>query len=287
MVALRIVSCDETPPRAERGQLCMWFLRAPAAKPVRRRRPGPELAEWAAGASLDAVRELIRPFRRAHSRKAAQPARVQLPLALDGLPAFKPMRRANIWSIGRRPMTAAETDELKALHAALSDGGVFDKRPRVYGQCPPAGERCGYVSCRHHLGVDVNEFGEVQITKPILPPPDEVLERVGAKNAELYRLSEAGMRLPGIAAQLGMSEKAVEQRLARIRLKIEVSPELDINGMTETCSLRVADRGEHSTEEVAALIGGVSASLVLKIEGAAMAKFRRGMAAAGFKKRDD
>ncbi|MES1205003.1 MAG: hypothetical protein ABUS79_03620 [Pseudomonadota bacterium] len=75
---------------------------------------------------------------------------------------------------------------MRADIAALTRAGVYRKRPKVgngvSGDCPKG--PCGYVSCRHHLKLDVNpETGAVKDNFPDLDV-DEMEETCSLRVAE-------------------------------------------------------------------------------------------------------
>ena len=82
----------------------------------------------------------------------------------------------------------------------LADEGIVERRPTTRGECVDGERPCPWVSCRHHLSIEV---------KP----------RTGAI--------------------------------------MTAFPDLELEAHAETCSLDVADRGEHTLEQVAQLIGCV------------------------------
>lgn len=88
------------------------------------------------------------------------------------------------------------------------------QRPRTRGECADGPRPCPWVSCRHHLYLEVKKNGNL-----VLPFPDKEPDEIG-----------------------------------------------------ETCSLDVADRGEHSLDEVGALVGGVTRERVRQIEAEALAE---------------
>lgn len=118
-------------------------------------------------------------------------------------------------------------------------------RPRTRGECVDGPRPCPWVSCRHHLLLD--------ISVPVVRPPSLVLAR-----ADRARLSEYA------AASL-------------VRAWInDAAAELD--RMPETCALDVADRGAMASERVAELIG-VSRQRVDQIGADGLAKLRESLSA--------
>lgn len=67
------------------------------------------------------------------------------------------------------------TRELLASHAALlepEDFAALNARPKTWGECCATGP-CPFVSCRHHLYLDVSpETGSIKINYPDLEPEE-------------------------------------------------------------------------------------------------------------------
>lgn len=94
------------------------------------------------------------------------------------------------------PQNLAKLDAmLAALEVNGDDQGVVvdvdAERPRTRGDCIGGQRPCPFVSCRHHLALDITESGSLHVTD-----------------------------------------------------------HLDLEAMTDTCSLDVADRGEHTLDAV-------------------------------------
>lgn len=101
-------------------------------------------------------------------------------------------------SLGTGALTEAERDETDRDIAILESAGVF--RPRTFGECEPG--PCGYVSCRHHLKLDVDEITHVVRDNFPGVDVDEMDEtcslRVAnavAGNSETLTLEEVGERM--------------------------------------------------------------------------------------------
>ncbi len=181
-------------------------------------------------------------------------------------------------SIGRRPMPLSERMATQQDVRALRSLGVHMGPPGTYGECPPPGERCGHVSCRHHLGLSVNpESGAVTITHPVpdvSPDRAHLMAKLSPRDLEIKSMIDQGLSNADIGTALGMKESTVKKVKCRTRSKLNVDPELDILAMAETCSLRVADKGKHTLDEVAALMGGLDKTFIHRLEVAALAKLR-------------
>lgn len=92
------------------------------------------------------------------------------------------------------------TRELLASHAALlepEDFAALSDRPRTWGECCESTGPCPWVSCRHHLYLDVSpETGSIKLNFPDLEP--EELEHPCAlriASAGAQTLEEVGLRL--------------------------------------------------------------------------------------------
>lgn len=121
------------------------------------------------------------------------------PRRSPGLKEFVPRRMlpgARPRSMGTHPMSKAAREEMKQDVRQLSRAGVYRRRPKTFAECKPG--PCPWVSCRHHLkldvdpithsvkdnfpGVDIDEMGETcslrvaQIVRDGEPMP---LEQVG------------------------------------------------------------------------------------------------------------
>jgi hypothetical protein len=105
---------------------------------------------------------VVHPLHRHHTRHTPE----QLPLEPRARPAarrspalkaFVPRRMldgARPRSMGTNPLTALERDEMRRSVAALARAGVYRRRPKTFGDCAPG--PCPWVSCRHHLKLDVD-----------------------------------------------------------------------------------------------------------------------------------
>jgi len=95
-------------------------------------------------------------------------------------------------------------------------------RPKTRGECVDGPRPCPWVSCRHHLAIDVNPRGGIRI---INVPSDD---------------------------------------------------DFDIESFEHTCSLDVADRGEHTMQVVGELLD-ISRERVRQIEEASLERAQRKM----------
>lgn len=181
-------------------------------------------------------------------------------------------------SIGRRPMPTSERAEMLKGVGQLRSLGVLLGPPATYADCPPKGQPCGHISCRHHLGVNVDQqTGTIALTYPVPdtdPSRGHLLALLSPRNREIMSMIDHGDSNAEIAASLGMQKRAIKRIRYQSRVKLNADPELDIDAMKATCSLRVADEGAHSMEEVAELMGGVDRALIHQIETVALAKMR-------------
>lgn len=92
---------------------------------------------------------------------------IRLPLLTGDEPDEKEDRRRNI----RGPLTAEEYIAAKTL--SYPDGAV---RPKTRGECVGGPRPCPWVSCRHHLYLEVHESGidsaYIRLNRPELQPED-------------------------------------------------------------------------------------------------------------------
>jgi ribosomal protein L40E len=68
-----------------------------------------------------------------------------------------------------RAEIAAGWDEIRALDLA-EPGFVEPPRPKTRGECVGAEKPCPYVSCRHHLALEVTEAGSIKLVFPDIEP---------------------------------------------------------------------------------------------------------------------
>lgn len=127
-------------------------------------------------------------------------------------------------------------------------------RPKTRGECPPPGDACPYVSCRHNLLLEV---AESRSTRPTTGPSR------GGRRAPRLRLNvlpgnNTGGRRAGLSASARPDEVEAWTERASDRL-LE---------MKETCALRATASNPAGMEEheIAALLGttpqAISAELV-------------------------
>ena len=100
-------------------------------------------------------------------------------------------------SLGTAGMTRAEREQMDRDVHALARAGVYSRRPRLVSDCPTG--PCPWVSCRHHLkidvdpithsvkdnfpGLDVTDMAEtcsLRVAALVTPGQTMPLERVGA-----------------------------------------------------------------------------------------------------------
>lgn len=111
---------------------------------------------------------------------------------------------------------------LTILPPAPEEAEDMATRPRTRGDCIDGPRPCPWVSCRHHLAIDVNPRGGIRINLP----------------------SEDG--------------------------------ELDLDRFEHTCSLDVADEGEHTMQVVGELLD-ISRERVRQMEEASLERAQRKM----------
>ncbi|HVT06742.1 MAG TPA: hypothetical protein VHO67_04770 [Polyangia bacterium] len=131
--------------------------------------------------------------------------------------------------IGMAALTPREREELAQDEAALRAAGVSLQRPRTVAECPPVDEPCPFVSCRHHLYLEVDpEHGFIKVNFPdrdVLDQEETCSLRVAArKPAGLY--VEKGARPSSeVGRLLNITPERVNQiaslALAKVRAALE------------------------------------------------------------------
>lgn len=82
-------------------------------------------------------------------------------------------RPPRIGTKGRTEQSKHLTRALLESHAALlkpADFAALDERPRTWGECREQTGPCPWVSCRHHLFLDVTPSGGLKLNFPDLEP---------------------------------------------------------------------------------------------------------------------
>lgn len=96
--------------------------------------------------------------------------------------------------------------EMLAGREAYPDVGQHADRPRTRGECPPEGEPCPWVSCKHHLYLDVNDrTGSIKLNFPGIEP-DELPEPCALRVAD-----RGGQILEEIAELMNLTRERVRQ----------------------------------------------------------------------------
>ncbi len=128
------------------------------------------------------------------------------------------------WRRPRRPpplgkLTDAERRELEEIEAELDREGVDRVRPRVRAECPPDDEPCPFVSCRHHLALDLTPTGKVRLRFP----DREVWEL--EETCALRAANSEQMSAPEVAAKLNISRAQVHLDEVRAMKKLRAALE--------------------------------------------------------------
>jgi addiction module HigA family antidote len=105
-------------------------------------------------------------------------------------------------SLPRAPLTLAERTEMDETLSELAAAGVDVDRARTFGECPPG--PCGFLSCRHHLGIEVSRAGTVKILSNL----DDI--ESWPQTCSLRAAAEGPLGVPEIAAMLNISAAAVQ-----------------------------------------------------------------------------
>jgi hypothetical protein len=118
---------------------------------------------------------------------------------------------------------------LEAVRAGSFSAEDAPPRPTRRSECVDGERPCPWVSCRHHLAIDVQQSGSLTLYVPVDDDGEAALE-----------------------------------------------------GMTESCSLDVADRGEHTLEEIGEILGCTRENVRQRVD-RALARFaaRRALVARG------
>lgn len=85
--------------------------------------------------------------------------------------AGEPVEAASAAELRRRPKTMSRREMLRERRRRERAGESFEvldyERPRTRAQCKDGARPCLYVSCKHHLYLDVNpETGSVKVNFP-------------------------------------------------------------------------------------------------------------------------
>ncbi len=133
--------------------------------------------------------------------------------------------------IGLRPLSHQERADLAEDEAALAEAGVSLQRPRTVAECPPAEEPCPFVSCRHHLYVEVDpERGYLKVNFPgrAIDELEETCSlRVAAQQPGVRNLPlEKGVRTSReVGRLLNLTQERVNQiakvALAKVRAALD------------------------------------------------------------------
>ena len=113
---------------------------------------------------------------------------------------------------GRPDIPPATADELRALEDA--------DRPKTRGDCEELPRPCPFVSCKHHLYLDVNpETGTLRLTFPDLQVGD--LEETCALDVAD---KEDGSTLLRVGELINLTRERIRQIEVRGLLKLKMSP---------------------------------------------------------------
>lgn len=181
---------------------------APEAKPTPESRPAPEAKPTPESKPTPAPAPEPTP-----EPEPAFEAKPTPPAAPEPAPVPK-CRRPSLFG-------ALQPHEIAAGKALALDDEPMPKRPKTRAECAGGPRPCPWVSCRHHLAIDVQETQDGR---------------------------------GSIALAFG---------------------HLDLEAMPETCSLDVADRGEHILDDVGRALGGVTRERIRQIEQDALKRSRK------------
>ena len=115
-------------------------------------------------------------------------------------------------TIAPRRLTKEEL-RMRELLPILDDG----ERPQKRGECQTAMRPCPYVSCKHHLYLDVNpETGSIKINFPDLEPWEL------ADTCALDVADRGGITLEEVGAILNLTRERIRQVEVRGLLKLKM-----------------------------------------------------------------
>jgi hypothetical protein len=103
------------------------------------------------------------------------------------------------------------------------DEGQHEERPRTRGECPPDGTPCPWVSCKHHLYLDVDpRTGAIKLNYPHLEP-DQISEPCALRVAD-----RDGITLEEVGVLMNITRERVrqleERAMHRVHLHILEQP---------------------------------------------------------------
>lgn len=107
-----------------------------------------------------------------------------------------------------------DPNETDAILQELVDQGVEIKRPRTRGECPTT-RPCPFVSCRHHLYLDVMEDGEIRFNFKGLEPHE-------LTNSCSLDISDIGpLTALGVGNTMGLTRPLVSEIEAKALAKLK------------------------------------------------------------------
>jgi len=106
---------------------------------------------------------------------------------------------------------------LRAFADLLGPVDDLPTRPRTRAECVGSARPCPYVSCRHHLYLEVTEAGSLKLNFPHLEP-DELVESCALDVAE-----RGGATLDAVGLLINLTRERVRQieRPALLQLRAE------------------------------------------------------------------
>lgn len=124
-----------------------------------------------------------------------------------------------------------EADRAEASEPPCYPPGALESRPRTRGDCADGERPCPWVSCRHHLYLDVDPYtGSIKLNFPHLEV-DEL-----PVTCSLDRADEGAVKLDAVAEILNVSRERVRQ--------IEVVALRKLHSAARGEELRPVPRGE-------------------------------------------
>lgn len=117
------------------------------------------------------------------------------------------------------PRTVSLRDQaaLNEIGSAESAEYPVSARPRTRAECEDGPRPCPFVSCRHHLYLDVTDAGSIKIARPDVPVED-MAESCSLDAADR---GESGLRV--IGEMLGVTRERVRMIKVRALLRVRAA----------------------------------------------------------------
>lgn len=138
--------------------------------------------------------------------------------------------RARTINVSRLPMR--EIASGRRLMSMLDDEEALPTRPLTRGECADVPRPCPFVSCVHHLYLDVSDTGGLKLNFPDLDPGD----LPSSRSCALDIADDGGITLEAVGEAMNVTRERVRQieirALARIKAASEMLEEHDLGTRT-------------------------------------------------------